>query len=224
MGVNGTGAAASKVSVNPFPWGAACLRCPFAPMAAPGKAARPKPWRCLAAFFRGRRWGEGAFLVRFPWLLGLWLGGGRFFGALPAGLRPIALTGACGRCPGFLLGWRPVRARSRLFEKRRPKNFYARFARPTPCAHVRYSLDEHERQRASRLPARSVLNGPHWGPAPPQRGRQDLAFCKLLVAHLLGSPSGGAGTAAAVTERARPYRPGKALRCFPSFLSCAARL
>ncbi len=70
-------------------------------------------------------------------------------------------------------------------------------------AHVRYPLDEHERQRASRLPARSVLNGPHGGPAPPQTGRQDLAFCKLLVAHLLGSPSGGAGTAAAVTERAR---------------------
>ena len=129
MGVNGTGVAAGKVSVNPFPWGAACLRCPFAPMAAPGKAARPKPWRCLAAFSRGRRWGEDAFLVRVPWFLGLWLGGGRFFSAPPAGQRPIALTGACGRCPGFLLGWRPVRARSRLFEKRRPKNFYARCAR-----------------------------------------------------------------------------------------------
>ena len=77
---------------------------------------------------------------------------------------------------------------------------------PALGAHVRYPLDEHERQRASRLPARSVLNGPHWGPAPPQRGRQDLAFCKLLVAHLLGSPSGGAGTAAAVTERATYQR------------------
>ena len=64
--------------------------------AAPGKAARPKPWRCLAAFSRGRRWEEGAFLVRFPWLLGLWLGGGRFFGALPAGLRPIALRERAG--------------------------------------------------------------------------------------------------------------------------------
>ena len=59
----------------------------------------------------------------------------------------------------------------------------------------------------------------------PQRGRRDLAFCKLLVAHLLGSPSGGryvpvgrcpaadrggsrdAGTAAAVTERATRQRP-----------------
>ena len=32
----------------------------------------------------------------------------------------------------FLFGYRPLRsrARSRLFEKRRPKNFYARFARP----------------------------------------------------------------------------------------------
>ena len=53
----------------------------------------------------------------------------------------------------------------------------------------------------------------------------------------LGSPFGGAGTAAAVTERAAtnsqpspgeaafslPHRPGKALRCFPSFFSCAAR-
>ena len=42
--------------------------------------------------------------------------------------------------------------------------------------------------------------GATWGwPSPssltrvhlPQRGRRDLAFCKLLVAHLLGSPSGG---------------------------------
>ena len=64
--------------------------------AAPGKAARPKPWRRLAAFSRGRRWGEDAFLVRFPWLLDLWLGGGRFFGALPAGLRPIALRARAG--------------------------------------------------------------------------------------------------------------------------------
>ena len=114
--------------------------------------------------------------------------------------------------------------------KRTPKPAWMSFSlfergaggQPALGAHVRYSLDEHERQRASRLPARSVLNGPHWGPAPPQRGRQDLAFCKLLVAHLLGSPSGGAGTAAAVTERARRCRPGKTLRCVPSFLSCAA--
>ena len=40
--------------------------------------------------------GEDAFLVRFPWLLGLWLGGGRFFSALPAGLRPIALRARAG--------------------------------------------------------------------------------------------------------------------------------
>ena len=33
---------------------------------------------------------------RFPWLLGLWLGGGRFFSALPAGLRPIALRARAG--------------------------------------------------------------------------------------------------------------------------------
>ena len=36
----------------------------------------------------------------------------------------------------------------------------------------------------------------------PQRGRRDLAFCNPLVSCLLGSPFGGAGTAAAVTERA----------------------
>ena len=50
----------------------------------------------------------------------------------------------------FLFRLPPIRARSRLFEKRRPKNFYARFARPTPCAHVRYPLDEHERRRAAQ--------------------------------------------------------------------------
>ena len=37
-----------------------------------------------------------------------------------------------------------------------------------------------------------------------------MALRKLLVAHILGSPLGGAGTASAVTERARRYRPGKA--------------
>ena len=36
----------------------------------------------------------------------------------------------------------------------------------------------------------------------PKGGRRDLAFCKPLVSCLLGSPFGGAGTAAAVTERA----------------------
>ena len=40
------------------------------------------------------------------------------------------------------------------------------------------------------------------GTSAPQRGRRDLAFCKPLVSCLLGSPFGGAGTAAAVTERA----------------------
>ena len=81
----------------------------------------------------------------------------------------------------------------------------------------------------------------------PQRGRRDLAFCKPLVSCLLGSPFGGARTAAAVTERASSRdagavrrlrgqnlallpsfreatfsalrRPGKTLRCFPSFFS-----
>ena len=42
----------------------------------------------------------------------------------------------------------------------------ARIAWGATPAHVRQWLDEHERQRASRLPARSVLDGPHWGPGP----------------------------------------------------------
>ena len=50
---------------------------------------------------------------------------------------------------------------------------------------------------------------PSFGGHLPQRGRRDLAFCKPLVSRLLGSPFGGAGTAAAVTERAscQPHRP-----------------
>ena len=72
----------------------------------------------------------------------------------------------------------------------------------------------------------------------PRRGRRDLALRKPLVAHLLGSPSGGryvpvgrcpaadrggsrdAGTAAAVTERATAPPSGKGGAkgpCFPSF-------
>ena len=35
----------------------------------------------------------------------------------------------------------------------------------------------------------------------PQRGRRDLAFCKLLVAHLLGSPSGAATSRWDVAQR-----------------------
>ena len=47
---------------------------------------------------------------------------------------------------------------------------------------------------------------PSFGGHLPQRGRRDLAFCKPLVSCLLGSPFGGAGTAAAVTERASCQR------------------
>ena len=54
----------------------------------------------------------------------------------------------------------------------------------------------------SRLPARSSAERCPLGTSAPQRGRRDLAFCKPLVSCLLGSPFGGAGTAAAVTERA----------------------
>ena len=93
----------------------------------------------------------------------------------------------------------------------------------------------------------SLPSPPSFGGHLPQRGRRDLAFCKPLVSCLLGSPFGGAGTAAAVTERASSRdagavrrlrgqnlallpsfreatfsvrrRPGKTLRCFPSFFS-----
>ena len=96
MGVNGTGGQRVMFR-STFSMGRGVPSLSIrAHEAAPGKAARPKPWRCLAAFSRGRRWGEDAFLVRFPWLLELWLGGGRFFSALPAGLRPIALRARAG--------------------------------------------------------------------------------------------------------------------------------
>ena len=61
-----------------------------------------------------------------------------------------------------------------------------------------------------------------------------MALCKLLTAHLLGSPFGAATSrwdvaqrpteAAAVTERARRYRPGKTLHCFPSFSLAIAQV
>ena len=59
----------------------------------------------------------------------------------------------------------------------------------------------------SRLPARSSAERCPLGTSAPHRGRRDLALRKQLVAHLLGSPFGGAGTAAAVTERASCQRP-----------------
>ena len=88
--------------------------------------------------------------------------------------------------------------------------------------------------RRLRGPPPALLYSPWEGPlAPrplrplrghlPQRGRRDLALRKLLAAHILGSPSGGryvpvgrcpaadrggsrdAGTALAVTERARRW-------------------
>ena len=57
--------------------------------------------------------------------------------------------------------------------------------------------------RQSRLPARSVLNGPHWGPGP-LGAKCPGCNPRELRAQALG-------------------RSGKTLRCFPSFLSCAAR-
>ena len=58
---------------------------------------------------------------------------------------------------------------------------------------------------SQRLPSPSSLTRVHL----PQRGRRDLVLRKLLVAHLLGSPLGGAGTAAAVTERASGHWPAR---------------
>ena len=69
-----------------------------------------------------------------------------------------------------------------------------------------------------------ALNGAHWAPAPPKGGGETWLSANFLVAHLLGSPSGGryvpvgrcpaadrggsrdAGTATAVTERATCQR------------------
>ena len=84
---------------------------------------------------------------------------------------------------------------------------------PPPKGEARLGL----LQASGGLPSPSSLTRVHL----PQRGRQDLAFCKPLVGCLLGSPFGGryvpvgrcpaadrggsrdAGTALAVTERAR---------------------
>ena len=84
----------------------------------------------------------------------------------------------------------------------------------------------------SRLPARSSAERCPLGTSAPQRGRRDLAFCKLSAAHILGSPFGGRyvpvgrcpaadrggsrdavavrrlrGQAASLTGRSRGYRP-----------------
>lgn len=84
-----------------------------------GRQRGPSRGGCLAGFSRGRRWGEGAFLVRFPWLLGLWLGGGRFFSALPAGQRPIALRARAGAALVFF--WADAQqGQGRGFLERKP--------------------------------------------------------------------------------------------------------
>ena len=88
-----------------------------------GRQRGPSRDGCLAGFSRGRRWGEDAFLVRFPWLLELWLGGGRFFSALPAGLRPIALRARAGAALVFF--WADAHeGKGRAFLKKgAPKTF-----------------------------------------------------------------------------------------------------
>ena len=101
--------------------------------------------------------------------------------------------------------------------------------------------------RQSRLPARSVLNGPHWGPGPPGRelpGVQPPRIESPGTGPLRSAPGADVRHSLAQARRsaAAPWRelsravthremraqalgrPGKTLRCFPSFLSCAARL
>ena len=112
-------------------------------------------------------------------------------------------------------------------------------------AHVRYPLDEHERlgcrlgrplgqvpaapshglcRSAGKLPSQSRRSRasspkggaksrlPLWGALVPSGHRSALDRAGRRECHAKG-----------MTERARRYRPGKTLRCFPSFLSCAAR-
>ena len=70
-------------------------------------------------FSRGRRWGEGAFLVRFHGFLGLWIGGGRFLCALPAGHRSIALRARAGAALAFF--WADAQqGKGRGFLERKP--------------------------------------------------------------------------------------------------------
>ena len=74
-------------------------------------------------------------------------------------------------------------------------------------------------ERIAHVRGGSGLPSPPPAGAPPPKGEARL-----------GSPLGGAGTAAAVTERATALPSGKGAGnqrlpgCFPSFLSCAARL
>ena len=73
-----------------------------------------------------------------------------------------------------------------------------------------------------------ALNGAHWAPAPPKGGGETWLSLRgryVPVGRCPAADRGGsrdAGTAAAVTERARRYWPGKTLRCFPSFSLAAA--
>ena len=79
----------------------------------------------------------------------------------------------------------------------------ARIARGATPAHVRYPLAEHERQRASRLPARSVLNGPHWGPGP--QGANCLGCNpRELTAQALGKLYVGSPFSCSVNLRGQP--------------------
>ena len=59
--------------------------------------------------------------------------------------------------------------------------------------------------RANACPLRPPLEG-----TSPKGGGEAWLCASFMAAHILGSPLGGAGTASAVTERARRYRPGKA--------------
>ncbi len=59
-----------------------------------------------------------------------------------------------------------------------------------------------------------ALNGAHWAPAPPKGGGETRLCASFMAAHILGSPSGGAGAVrrlrgqvASLTGRSRGYRP-----------------
>ena len=73
--------------------------------------------------------------------------------------------------------------------------------------------------RANACPLRPPLEG-----TSPKGGGEAWLCASFMAAHILGSPLGGAGTASAVTERARRYRPGKTLHCFPSFSLAIAQV
>ena len=130
MGVNGTGAAASKVSVNPFPWGAACLCCPFAPMGQLRGRQRGPSRGDASPHFPGDAAGEKT--LSWCAFLGFW-SYGLEEGAFSVRCRPGCGLSPYGRVralPWFSFGLTPSKGKVAVFLKEsRLKNFYARCAR-----------------------------------------------------------------------------------------------